>query len=219
MFKLVDYTDKLEIMGGEPLTHPNLPEIVDIIMRGYSTQIGVLRLLTNGTIIPSQKLFDVFQKNKRSACKMDLLVSHYGDLSNKAEQIVNLCEKNEISCRVDKYYGNNMYYGGWVSFGTDIERPPKTPEETLDLFQKCSCAIQKYTEFIHGKLYPCSGSILRMRSGLDDSSKLSLIDLFENTSMEVKRAKFLKYIYNTEPYYICRYCDGMTKDSIRYSPS
>ena len=212
MFQLVDYTDKLEIMGGEPLLHPDLPEIIEKVLE-YSPQIGILRLPTNGTIIPSPNVIDTFLKNKKNVCKMEFLISHYGNLSYKAEQIIKLCKENEIYCRVDIYHGNDMYYGGWIDFGTDCNRLPKTTEETLLLFSNCACAKHGYAMFVKGKLYPCSASVLRLRSGLDKNIP-GLIDLFDDAPMESKRKQLMKYADN--PYYVCQYCDGMNENSKRY---
>lgn len=213
MFKLVDYTDKLEVMGGETLLHPHLPEILEKILE-YAPQIGVLRVPTNGTIMPSQKLIDVFLENRNSPCKMEFLVSDYGKPSKHLGQIVKMCEENGIPCRVDKYHGDDMYCGGWVNFGVDIAgKQAKSPEETKRLFDSCVCAAHGYAMFTKGKMYPCSASLLRTRSGVGEKIP-DLIDLFDETTMEQRRVQFKK-VFET-PYYVCRYCDGMNKDSKRY---
>ena len=59
LFKKVDYIFSFTLLGGEPLLHPDWAEIVHYLSKAYSDRIGIIKIITNGTIIPADKVLDL----------------------------------------------------------------------------------------------------------------------------------------------------------------
>ena len=81
----------------------------------YSGQIRKsVDFVTNGTLEIPLELLELFEKNKN---KTKVVISNYGEnLSKKADIIQHELEKREIPFRVSKFYGDNLYYDGWIDF-------------------------------------------------------------------------------------------------------
>ena len=60
-FELVDYTMKLEISGGEPLTRSDLQVLLEYLLQ-YRQCFGRVRIITNGTIRVTEKLCSVLNQ-------------------------------------------------------------------------------------------------------------------------------------------------------------
>ena len=82
--KFVDFKEQLDkilsianirnlvLLGGEPLINPELPEIVDYAAK--KSNISIIRITTNGTIMPSKKLLKVLENNHN---RIYLYLSNY----------------------------------------------------------------------------------------------------------------------------------------------
>ena len=55
MLELIDWTDDVMLIGGETLLYRNLGKLVEEIYKNPNTskKVGIVRVLTNGTILPN----------------------------------------------------------------------------------------------------------------------------------------------------------------------
>ena len=215
-FKIVNNVDKFTISGGEPFMHEELHLIIEYISN-YFDSIGTLEIITNGTIMPNDKLINTIVKFKN---KINIMIDQYGDLSKKVRDIKECFDKKEISYRIRNYGKDNPHCGGWVDFG-DFNRKHFTEEETIEKFNKCAYPkkLQFCFSIMKGEIHPCTPSRRCMELGIIKKDKSEYIDLFdEQASVEEQREKFIS-ILNKNYLSACAYCNGLCEDSQRFIPA
>ncbi|MEL7661268.1 radical SAM protein [Acetobacterium wieringae] len=215
-FEIVNHVEKFTISGGEPFLHEELYLIVDKISL-YFGQIGVLEIITNGTIYPSDELIRVLIKYKD---KMTIMIDDYGALSNKITNIRSLFDEKGIDYRVRNYNGDNLHCGGWVDF-RDLSRKHFSNEEIQTKYEKCAYPgkLQFCFSIMNGEIHPCIPSRRCMELGIIAKNKEEYIDLFDGSiSIEEQKQKFYN-ILNGKSLTACAYCNGLCDDSERFVPA
>ena len=71
-FRCVDFVSAFDIIGGEPFLYPELEELLMYISKNYSSKIGYLGIITNGSIMPNEELIKVLK-----ACNVGISISDY----------------------------------------------------------------------------------------------------------------------------------------------
>lgn len=214
-FNIVDYVGKFSIAGGEPLLHPELPEFLKHLST-YKDKVGVMEIVTNGTIIPNETLIEsmkLFESN------FNLLVDNYGKISSKVKEIDKIMNKYFIPHVIRDYCSENMHCGGWVSFG-DITQKKHSYEDAVKLYSKCAYPQKMNFCFTitNGKIFPCGTVNQRYQLNLQEAYN-EYIDLFDdNLTVEQQKQKILD-IYNGNYLTACEYCNGMCDDSPRFKPA
>ena len=100
VFQIYDFIEDVTISGGEPLTHPNITDIVSYSMK-FESQFDHLRIFSNGTIVPPKKLMEQF----KCYSKLSLVVDDYGPkVSTKVADIKKLFESENLPLRINIYY-------------------------------------------------------------------------------------------------------------------
>lgn len=183
--KLLDKIDclyRLKIHGGEVFLHPQLCEIIQLL-DGYS-KIKSIRLTTNGTIVPSEKVLRCIAESK--------VVVQISDYNVKNTKVNDLIDKLKI-------FGVKYVYlkeQKWREMGGFDER------EGNRFFE---CTVKRCTSFYEGKIYVCS------RAAIMAKRKLT-ID--EGISISLDKRSFhkaVKEMYQGDYCEACKYCDGDTK--------
>ncbi len=126
------------VMGGEPFLHPQLGDILEFLSK-YK-QIRSLRVVTNGTIIPSKDLLDILKKHK-----IALDISIYSCVEKQQSMLIDCLKKHKI----DYALRANPF---WVSFG-DYQKRDLTIEQLKQSKKMCLC--HKFRHIEHGKLFFC----------------------------------------------------------------
>lgn len=214
-FAIVDRLDKLTINGGEALMHPKLPEILDELA-AYQSRIGLLEILTNGTLLPKQKLLE-----KLRDYHVDILVNNYGShLSVQIPALIQVFKEYGITYRLRDQNEETRYFGGWVDI-SDLSLKNRTDADTKALFAKCvypgafRCfAIFGDRAYICGVYKRCSDL------GTIPDSPEEYVD-FSDTSPDStqERIRKIEAFYDRDFFSSCRYCDGFCPDSPRYLPA
>lgn len=204
-FSVVDYVQWFEFSGGEPFMHKDLHRMVSKCM-DYSDQFEKLLVLTNGTLLPGKELLEEFIKHKD---RMVVMISHYGEYSNRAEELVELLESHGITCDVKIYYGDEQHFGGWVDYGK-FEKYNRSEEELKRIFAHCGATKMSGCFTTHGgEMHWCVPSARGMRLlGVVPRDKSDYVDLFDDTmTRDEQRAKIFSI---TEKKFItaCDYCSG-----------
>lgn len=218
LFAIATHTKKFTITGGEPFLHPQLHLLVEKLAL-YKSQMDVLEIITNGTIIPDNK-FLVAAKNFGE--KLYILADNYGSkLSTKVTELDTLLTKWEIPHLVREYNENDAYCGGWVDYGPFLFKKRESMEAMEALFAKC--AQPQKLKFIFaiaddGIMYPDTQYQKCKELGLVDNYT-EYIDLFDDSlSIEEQRQK-IKHLYSVKSLSACAYCNGMCDDSLRVVPA
>lgn len=215
-FEMVSFVEILDIIGGEPLLYPYLPEFFNELYP-YREQIGLVKIVSNGSIVPKKSLIDAV---KGYGDKFFYFVDNYGkELSSQIPQIKKVLEEAGISHKIRDYYSENLHCGGWVDFG-DVRIKKHSKEEAKALFARC--AVSSKSQFCfsisNGKMFACTPVRRRFELGMDVNRE-EYIDLMDKEMPVEKKRQMVRKIYNTDCLSACEYCNGMCEESPRFKPA
>lgn len=125
----VEHIRSLLILGGEPLLHKELPEIV--AYAASQEKIGLVDIVTNCTILPSPELINAVREYRH---KTFFGLSNYTKNQDivsllKREEIINVLKKNDIKHSLDT--GN----GKWFRY--TLEKCDCTQDQLKSIFTNC----------------------------------------------------------------------------------
>jgi hypothetical protein len=191
--------------GGEPFLHPKLCELVETAWK-YSDRFDRLMLFTNGLVGVSDELMSLL---KRYNERIIVQISHYGINPERENAVLDALLDSGVNCKVEKYYGENQSFGGWVDFG-EWEPRNRTSDELEGIFKNCAVTrdMKGNWRTRDGKLHWCTRSQRGLELGLIPVHPDDYIDLLnDGESVEDKRAKFER-INKTSFISACDYCSG-----------
>ena len=214
VFNIYDYVSRIDISGGEPLLwgEQNLIGLL-LYLDKRLHQVGEIRILTNGTILPSTALMETI-------IKLDINVSfvldNYGLLSTNSEGLKNLLSRYKIYCRDTKYFGDKQWHSGWIDILGDLSFRNYSKEQLLEIHNTCHVHSACVSLF-NGKLWKCQISPLcEIINGTTDEV-CSLDLLVPSTSIDDKRRILLNW-ENVIPL-ACQYCNGMDSANAKRYPA
>lgn len=189
-FGMIDSVNTFTVTGGEPLVNKELKSILELVYtyvqgEGRTGQInGTVDFVTNATLDISEDVLDLFEEHCNHT---RIILSHYGDLSPKIEPIVKELEKRNITYRISKFYGDNLYFDGWIDFSDHSEKivDKKIRDEQ---WKKCVHGVGRYFVINDAELHSCSRSHWRMSNGIIPKNEQEYIPLMDDSiSLEKKR--------------------------------
>ncbi len=200
--------ERLDYVGGEPLLHPDLIELVDYAMDGHGGKaFQRLHIVTNGVLPISDELIETCKKYQ-----VYFLVDDYGpELSRNAHLNCEKLEKAGIEHRMNKYWGEDQYFGGWWS--TQMSKQPNDPEYVDRCVREC------WELFISGHTHnepPCNH--LHIKDGKIMSCDaqtfgLNYIPLVEGEYVSLRTGETAEEIreklrkFKQKPIEHCKYCE------------
>lgn len=203
-FDIYDYIEHADLEGGETLLHPDIIEIIQEFLK-YKKQYGELRLLTNGTVMPSETVWDVLQ----SIDAFFMIIDDYGNLSPKVQQIEDEAKRRGIHYRIDHYYGTDQYCGGWIDMSDLSQKINDSPELMIKALRNCrqgNYQPEKMKPCIYdGKLCLCTAQASLMpHIPLAEGEYIDLLD----ESVSIKQKKDIAKNFGKQPVSACAYCKG-----------
>lgn len=198
-FKIYEWADHFDIEGGESLLHPDLAEIIEKALE-YRNCYKRIHILTNGTLLPSDKLLKLACDNQ-----IFFIVDDYGkELSVKKQELCELLEHWKVPYRVDTYCGEEQYCGGWIDFG-DMSKKNYSLEEEQKVFLNCRAAYSRAFYVKNGALYfcPVQGANIS-HIPLMEGEYVRLSDPDIPLDEKIKTAS----LFGTKPIAACSYCKG-----------
>lgn len=215
-FKVVDSVEHFTVTGGEPLVNKDVCKILKEVYK-YTDQISEsIDFVTNATIEIPTELLDLYEKNKQ---KTKIVLSNYGSkLSTKIDVIENELKRRGIPYRISKFFGDDLYYNGWIDFSDHSLKWSDLKEREINA-QKCISRAGKYFVINNGELHCCSRSFWRMKQGIIPKRIGEYVPLMDATlSIEEKR-KILMEMYEQKSSTSCAYCVGLCNDAKRVAPA
>lgn len=202
VFQLIDYVKSLEFSGGEPFLHEALPEMINNYME-YKQYFQQFLIVTNGTVKISRNLIETLEKNKKYGV---IHISDYGLCPEQVNELIKQLDEIRFPYRVDRYWGNDAYQGGWVDPG-QVASHGRTKGELESVFKKCGLALNGGCWRIHkGQLHFCERSARCFDEGFVFKDEfITLLD--GSLTLEQKRDK-LRAIMNVSCLNACNYCNG-----------
>ena len=187
--------NELHIIGGEPLLNDELSDMLEWLFNGFGAYINQVVIVTNATILPSDRLISAIRKTR-----FTLLISDYTreipSLTNRFNQLIDLAKENHIP------YG--VTFHPFVDYGYDLGEHDSS-------FRSC---VQKTPYLCHeirgDRIYYCTqariNNAIRKYGYKEDG-----ISLATSTNEELK-----SYIHGTLfGHETCKRCRGA--DAIKYS--
>lgn len=215
-FKVVDSVEHFTVTGGEPLLNKDVCKILKEVYK-YTDQVsGSIDFVTNGTIEIPTELLELFEEHKK---RTKIILSNYGSqLSNKIDVIENELKRRGVSYRISKFFGDNLYYDGWIDF-SDHSLKWNNRNARDNNAQKCINRVGKYFVINNGELHCCSRSFWRMKQGIIPKRIGEYVPLMDATlSIEEKR-KILMEMYEQKSSTSCAHCVGLCNDVERVAPA
>lgn len=216
-FRIVTFVKKFTISGGEPLLYKSMPEVLRHL-QSYAGRIGMLEILTSGTVLPSEELL---AEAAFYGDQFRFMIDNYGpELSRKIPELDALLNQAGIRHMIRNYTRDDPHCGGWVDFGDLTVKKLETQEEIEARYSQCTYPQKlKFALTIHdGVMYPCPPCRRCGELGIVSDPK-EYIDLFDDTlSVEEQREK-IRAILNGKSLRACAYCNGMSDSSPRFYPA
>lgn len=197
ILKVVEKISDLIILGGEPLLHKGLCRILEW---GYEQeQIGYLTIVSNGSVMPDEKLLSVLEKTKTR-----IRLSNYGKYSIKLNDIQKTCKEKGISCFVNDEL--------WTDMGRIYKHNYKK-EELKEIFTDCPFSYALL--LLKGKIYRCAHVAHLNNLQIIDSHVHDSVDVSEITMKNVNEKKQEMREYMEVEYLEgCDLCNGI-KNSVQ----
>jgi len=197
LFQLVDYTRDIHITGGEPCLYPQLSEVIDYVAN--TGKIGIINVLTNGTIIPDDGLCEKIAE-KGAAVR----ISDYGKLSVKLRELSEKLERFKIPYAV-------MEDMVWYDYARYRKQPLQLNDVT-QMYAACplNCMALSGTFFSRCQIAMTAFSL--KATPLDDTG-CAFGDVINVT--EIDKEVFKRYLTDNTPLQACRICTGKSRNTQR----
>ena len=189
-FSVADRITTLHLTGGgEPFLHPNLAQLIEAAMK-YADQFDRLMLFTNSTVPVSDELLGAICRYKE---KIVVQLSLYHQRPRQEQDTLRRFQEAGIHCKVEKYYGDDQSFGGWIDFGP-WEAYNCTAQELEEIFHECSVTrvMEGNWRTRDGKVHWCTRSMRGMELGYVPDNPDDYVDLFGGGTREEKQAKFME---------------------------
>lgn len=198
-FNAVDLIYRFQVTGGEPLLYPHFAEVITYIHENYGDRIFRLETVTNGTVIPDDRICDCIVKNDVNVFLDDYTLSLPYESKETRRRIVEKFEKYNI-----KYFDN--YVDRW--FKIYPARCEKKKEELVDFFTKCA---NPWSTVENGSISACNYELYAQKAGLVEGDSTDFYSL-ENFQKDKKRELVeFRLRFNTKGYTsFCRKCAGFS---------
>lgn len=211
-FELCDRANHIDLMGGEPLLHPGVSDILRDISK-YREKCSEARILSNCTLVPKESLLNAISEIMDKGMKFLFYLDCYGEHSPKFEEIVTALDNREIPYRITRYFGEDQWCNGWVDFGFHENPPPikwVTQEEQQTVYDDCAYPLMRMWEVYGGKIFPCGYTVGISALGRPCSEQDAFVDLYnQQQSISEKRKILLHWQSREKPYEACKYCSGL----------
>ncbi len=202
--KLCNSVNKIRhfvLIGGEPLMHPKLHEILEYTCQ--KSNIDIIRILSNGTIVPSQKLLDILSENNK---KVYFYISNYavnGEVKPlvKHDAIIERLKQANIKYQIIDNWSWYREYG--------FSQNKFSVSETICKVNQCS--ITNCIQLLNRKLDICPKA--------SSARELGLIDINDYVDMNSSNLREdLINFYKRDYQQACQYCilnDGTVQPALQ----
>lgn len=196
ILKVVDNILDLIILGGEPLLHKHLDQLLD--WAHNQKQISTITIITNGSVVPDNHLWSALERSKSR-----IRISNYGKYSTKLAEISDICLQRGIT-----YFINNEL---WTDMGA-IYNHNYTEKELKEIFMDCPFSYSVL--LLNKKLFRCAHVAHLNNLHVIDSVSHDCVDFsnFSDSNIETLKESLKSYM-KIDFLKGCQYCNGI-KNSV-----
>ena len=196
-FRVVHHVKKMNISGGEPLLHPDLPAILSHVRK--SGKVDEILMITNATLLPSAEVLAALKENR-----VQVEISWYGENNYKFDEVLKLLVENNIPVNISSYE--------WLYHNFACQKC----KSLTDLKNSyASCGITQCRTFVDGCLYFCPIAANGYRTGMfgvSENDYFNFRDIADG-DLAKEQKKLEKRLRETEFLHACNYCDGLNFSS------
>lgn len=215
LFPIVNHIEHVDVLGGEPLLHPEITEIMQNLWN-YRDKFNEMRIVTNGTIVPNKELLSYAKYVNNNGNRFFFLIDNYGKLSSRLDEVVKAVSANNIPYRVDTYVGDKQWYDGWVHYG-DYELIDRDSDETNAIYKQCPFYDLHYLELWDGIAYPCAYALTLALMNKFDYIDNEYLNFMDNTiNIDKKREIVNGFDCREIEFKACHKCNSIGKIAKRY---
>ena len=157
-------------------------------------------VITNGTIIPSEKILESLNHDIVS-----VVIDDYGKLSKKKQSLSKMLSQFGIDFRINKHWA-------WADLG-GFESRGLLNEELAEVFSICN--FNDCTELLDGRLHRCPRSSHGMNIGFVPVYKDDFINILDFKIKDNQlKDKLNSFFHDKKFIHACNHCDGNTSDTL-----
>lgn len=196
-FKLVDYVEGFNLLGGEPFLYKSLADVVEYVGKKYRDRMEHFEIFTNGMILPTDKELELFQRYL-----VKIQISDYSarvPYGKRIEELVRILEEKGISYVI-------MKSERWGDFGFPENPNTISEDELIGFFDRCRAPFRGLYK---NRVYFCHLETSAIRAGLYEDNENDYFDL-EQKDDDLKK-KFLEFDFGYSDegaVSFCRKCRG-----------
>ena len=167
MMELIDWTDDILIMGGEPFINKDLAKLFEHIKSSPQTQnkVGCVVIVTNGTLIPDEKTLDVLKDSN-----IVVWISNYREHSRRLPELVDVLSAYHIRHSV-------LDIPFWVLTQQLVKRDNSlTHDELVERRKKC---WKRHHAVSEGKFFLCAFSNFAEKLGAVPREAGNFVDIYD----------------------------------------
>lgn len=195
--EIIDWVDRIIIIGGEPFLCKDLDQLLEEMHNDPNTKkkVGAIKIITNGTIIPSQKILQAISK-------YNIIVW----ISNYREKSRNLCDLIE-ALRMNKINYSILNVNTWSDVIQLNEEKVIQSEKCLLGRRKQDCVTRCRT-IAGGRFYLCSLLKSMDYLGITPFTLSDYVDLYDDNARE----KICQMLDMNNPLpNACSFCSGCSE--------
>ncbi|MCL2441516.1 MAG: radical SAM protein [Treponema sp.] len=187
--------ENIDIMGGEPLLHPEISKLAEIARKYFD---GPINIVTNGILL--EKMNDVFWESCRKN-NIRIIVSSY-PIKLNVKQIKELAKKHKVTLKIRSIF---MSKNSWCKLPLDL-----SGKQSLKENSKLCITINKCIFLKNGRLSTCCLPLVadRFNNYFETKGFCKNLEVTDDDSIDIYKAKNIDEIYEflSKPMPFCRYC-------------
>ncbi|MCL2808787.1 MAG: 4Fe-4S cluster-binding domain-containing protein [Treponema sp.] len=191
--------ENIDIMGGEPLLHPEISKLVEIARKYFD---GPINIVTNGILLEKMNAFfwESCEKNN-----IRIIVSSY-PIKLNVKRIKELAKKHSVKLKIRSLF---MSKNSWCKLPFDLDGNQSKTENS-----KLCLTINKCNFLKNGRLSTCCLPLIADRFnnyfGKDTETEGfgKTLEVTDDDYIDIYKAKNIEEIYEflSKPMPFCRYC-------------
>lgn len=194
--QIVEGIEMLRILGGEPLMHPYLKELIMGMLK-YE-KVKNIQIVTNGTMLFKDDILKVL-RNKR----ISVDISNYGSISRNYDNLIRQLRNNNIKFCTNKELK-------WTPQG-DFSCRNRSQKELKKIFKNCRSDC---ISLLEGELHLCPRSSNGSDLHIFEADLSDYVNL-RNYKSKRKVRELLFNLLNNKSIIACNYCDYFMRDQLK----
>lgn len=182
------------LLGGETFLYPDLSKVLEFSLANSKKE--QVCIITNGTLLPKSDLIPLMQNPR-----FYVIISDYGHLSTKKDELITLLERNSIRYELDNY-------AVWYENRNHLTAPCDEAEAAR---KYKLCTNMKYRPLMNGRFFPCCKAAHLCQLGAFSATDENSIDCLNPVGLHERLRLGLLHFEQCSHIDICHHCTGLAQ--------